>query len=599
MVRALFLCPGLFAKLYAVKIALAQINPTVGALRANSEKIITFARRAVAEGAQLVIFPEMGICGYPPRDLVEKPEFVAAGLEWLRAASRAVPEVAILCGCPVPAAASTGKSVHNSALVLQAGEVIFQQSKMLLPTYDVFDELRNFAPAEQQRVWHWRGQRIAVTICEDAWNDKNYWPKHQTRLLYARDPVAEQLRAGADFLINISASPYTEGKIGLRQEMLSAIAREYGVPIVFVNQVGGDDQLIFDGSSLVLAAGGTLRARAQCLAEDLLVVDTADWRGELRPTPASETEAMFRALVLGTRDYIQKCGFERVVLGLSGGIDSALTAAIAAAAVGADRVRGLFLPTRHTSQESRRAVDELAGRLGIALETIDIEPMFALAMQSLAPQFDRAEASRADLAEQNLQSRLRGLVLMAASNLDGSLVLSTGNKSELAVGYCTLYGDMAGGLAVLSDVLKTQVYELAAYVNRDRERIPAAIIARPPTAELKFNQTDQDDLPPYPALDVLIREYVENYCDSRSIAARAGLSPELVAALIRRIDHSEYKRQQAAPGLKISRKAFGMGRRLPVAQRYEAPEVPGDRLPAQPVISGSRERVESTRSMGG
>jgi len=576
-----------------MKLALAQMNPTVGALEANHDRIVAMARQAHAHGAELVIFPEMAICGYPARDLVEKPEFVAEGLDWLRRASRAVPEVAILCGCATPAPSSTGKSVHNSALVLHAGEVIFQQSKMLLPTYDVFDELRNFAPAEQQRIWRWNGLRIALTICEDAWNDKNYWPQRNARLLYARDPVEEQLRGGADFLINISASPYSTGKIPLRQEMLGAIAREYKIPVVLVNQVGGNDSLIFDGCSMAVGEDGTLRARAACFEEDLLVVDTASWRGDIRPAPGAERSgapqdeipAMHQALVLGTRDYVRKCGFTRVLLGLSGGVDSAVTAALAVEALGAENVTAVYLPSRYSSAESHADAAETARRLGIALREVAIEPLFEQAQRSLAADLRAAAPALADLADQNLQSRLRGLVLMAESNLTGALVLSTGNKSELAVGYCTLYGDMAGGLAILADVLKTQVYELARHLNREREVIPASVLRKPPTAELKPDQRDQDDLPPYETLDAVITQYVEESRSPEAIAAALDLDPELVRALIRRMDHSEYKRQQAAPGLKISKKAFGMGRRLPIAQRYAAPAIPGDRLPALAEVS--------------
>jgi len=565
-----------------VKIALAQINPTVGDLAANAAKISDFARHALAGGAGIVIFPEMAICGYPARDLVEKPDFVAHSQEWLRHASAAVPGITIICGCATPAAVSTGKSVYNSALVLRAGELLFQQSKMLLPTYDVFDELRNFAPADHQRIWRPDlddgPRRVALTICEDAWNDKNYWPKFQSRLLYARDPVEEQLRSGADFLINISASPYCTGKIEQRQEMLGAIAREYRVPVILVNQVGGNDQLVFDGCSMVVGEDGTLRARAACFEEDLLIVDTADWRGAIRSAPAG-IEAMRKALVLGVRDYVRKCGFRRVVLGLSGGVDSAVTAALAVEALGAENVTALYMPTRYSSAESEADARALAANLGVELRVVPIEPLFvdALGMLEVAGAADSARAL--DLARQNLQSRLRGLALMAHSNLTGALVLTTGNKSEFAMGYCTLYGDMAGGLSVIADVLKTQVYELAERINQNRPVIPETVLRKPPSAELKPNQFDQDDLPEYAMLDAVIEQYVEKSRTVEAIAEDLDMDPAAIQALIRRIDYSEYKRQQAAPGLKISRKAFGMGRRLPIAQRYEAPLVPGDSLP--------------------
>ncbi len=553
-----------------MKIALAQINPTIGALAANAEKIAAVAQQAAAAGAELVIFPEMAIGGYPPRDLVEKTDFVAASRSWLEWASRQAPSTAILCGCATPAAAETGKSVHNSALVLKNGELLFQQSKMLLPTYDVFDESRNFAPAERQRVWEWGGLRLAITICEDAWNDKHFWPQRHMRRLYAQDPVADQLRQGADLLINISASPYSHGKMGVREEMLGAIAREYQVPVLLVNQVGGNDQLVFDGSSLVLGPMGELRARLHAFAEDWMVLDSSDWQGLVRARPAQEIEAAYHALVLGTRDYVRKCGFSRVLLGLSGGVDSAVTAAIAVAALGAKSVLGVAMPGPYSSQGSLADARQLAVNLGIALEEVPIGPGFAALNGMLAPWFaGLAPDVAADLTQQNLQSRLRGMVLMAGSNRLGALLLSTGNKSELAVGYCTLYGDMAGGLSVISDVLKTEVYALARHINREREIIPRATLEKAPSAELKQDQTDEQDLPPYEILDQVIRDYIEEYRTAEHIAARRNLALPLVRGLIQRMDRAEHKRQQAAPGLKISKKAFGMGRRFPIAQQYE------------------------------
>ncbi len=563
------------------------MNATVGALAANAARIVEMARQAEAAGAELAIFPELTICGYPPRDLSEKPDFVAQGQAWLRWASAEVPGLTLLCGCLVPADSRTGKSVHNAALALAGGEVLFTQKKMLLPTYDVFDDARNFAPAESQQPWHWRGRRFAVTICEDAWNDKKFWPRRHARLLYSRDPVAEQMAAGAELLINISASPYTSGKLQVREEMLAAIAAEYHAPVLFVNQVGGNDQLIFDGSSQALDAGGAVIARAAAFREDLLMIELAEG-GRREPQPECEEQAMLDALVLGTRDYVAKCGFRRAVVGLSGGVDSALTAAIAVRALGPGQVLGLSLPSRFTSEASRRDAAALAHNLGIELRTVPIEPMFAAALDTLPEGWaGLPECDAGGITEQNLQSRLRGLALMSFANRMGALVLSTGNKSELATGYCTLYGDMAGGLAVISDLLKSEVYRLCRYLNREREIIPAAILQKPPSAELRFGQTDQDDLPPYDAVDAVIRAYVEDYKTGEQIAAETGLDPELVRGLIRRIDRSEYKRQQAAPGLKISRKAFGMGRRFPIAQQYEdVQEAPA--LPADAIQTGSR-----------
>jgi NAD+ synthase (glutamine-hydrolysing) len=554
-----------------VKIALAQINPTVGALRENAAKMVSAARDALRQGAELIVFPELAICGYPPRDLVEKPDFVAANQRWLRDVSLEVPEIAVLSGCVTPAREQTGKSVHNSALVLQAGQIVFQQSKMLLPTYDVFDEARNFAAAERQQIWNWRGRRIGLTICEDAWNDKNFWPRRNVRLLYPRDPVAEQLRAGAEFMINISASPYSAGKIEVREQMLAAIAREYRTPVIAVNQVGGNDQLVFDGSSMVIDGAGGVTLRLDSFAEDATVLEIGCWGGVQKPRPASSVEAMFRALVLGTRDYVHKCGFQHVVIGLSGGIDSAVTAAIAVEALGPGRVLGISMPSRFSSRSSVTDAQRLAENLGIRLRTVPIEKPFAGFDEALRLGCDDlpvCSSQAADLTEQNLQARIRGTILMAFSNRTGALVLSTGNKSELATGYCTLYGDMAGGLAVISDVLKTQVYELARWLNREREVIPEGIIAKAPSAELRPNQTDQDDLPPYEIVDAVVRDYVESYLTGEEIAAARRLPLPVVQDVIRRIDHSEYKRQQAAPGIKVSVKAFGMGRRFPIAQRY-------------------------------
>ncbi len=545
------------------------MNPIVGALPANAARIAAMARQAQAAGAELAIFPELTICGYPPRDLAEKPDFVAHGQDWLRWASAEVPGITLICGCLTPADSRTGKSVHNSAQVLADGEVLFTQKKMLLPTYDVFDDSRNFAPAESQQTWNWRGHRLAITICEDAWNDKKFWPRRHARLLYNRDPVAEQMDEGAALLINLSASPYTTGKMQVRREMLAALAAEYRVPVLFVNQVGGNDELVFDGSSQALAPDGEVIARAASFREDLLLVDLPGG-GRREPEPAEEERALLEALVLGTRDYVAKCGFRRVVIGLSGGVDSALTAVIAARALGPEQVLGLALPTRFTSQASLRDAAQLAANLGIELRTVPIEPMFAAALASLPPHWaGLPECDPGAITEQNLQSRLRGLTLMAFANRTGALVLSTGNKSELATGYCTLYGDMAGGLAVISDLLKTQVYRLCHYLNREQEVIPRTILEKAPSAELRFDQTDQDDLPPYEAVDAVIRGYVENYKTGEQIAAETGLDATLVRGLIRRIDRSEYKRQQAAPGLKVSGKAFGMGRRFPIAQQYE------------------------------
>ena len=546
-----------------MKLGLAQINPTVGDFSGNSQKIIEFARDAHAQGAQLALFPELAVCGYPPRDLVEKPAFVARSQEAVEEIARAVPQITVICGFVSPAKGETGKSVMNSAATLRNGRVEFVQSKMLLPTYDVFDELRYFEPATSQKVLPLSGEQLAITICEDAWNDKHFW--HQRRL-YKIDPVDELLRAGANVMLNISASPFHLGKRELRREMLETIARDNKVPVVFVNQVGGNDSLVFDGSSMVLAPDGRTVARARSFEEDLVLFDTETMEGNLHDQLEGEEASAYAALVLGTRDYVRKCGFRRVVIGLSGGIDSALTAAIAVDALGPENVTGLALPSQYSSEHSLRDARELACRLRIRFEVLPIAPIFDVYRETLAPLFTGLPE---DVAEENIQSRIRGNLLMAFSNKFGELVLTTGNKSELAVGYCTLYGDMVGGLAVISDVPKTLVYRLSRYVNALKPVIPQSTLEKPPSAELRPGQKDSDTLPPYEILDNILEDYVEDYRTAEQIAGQRGYDLKLVRDVIRMIERSEYKRQQAAPGLKITPKAFGFGRRFPIAQKSE------------------------------
>ena len=546
-----------------MKLGLAQINPTVGDFSGNSQKIIEFAREAHAQGAQLALFPELAVCGYPPRDLVEKPAFVARSQEAVEEIARAVPQITVICGFVSPAKGETGKSVMNSAATLRNGRVEFVQSKMLLPTYDVFDELRYFEPATSQKVLPLSGEQLAITICEDAWNDKHFW--HQRRL-YKIDPVDELLRAGANVMLNISASPFHLGKRELRREMLETIARENKVPVVFVNQVGGNDSLVFDGSSMVLAPDGRTVARARSFEEDLVLFDTETMEGNLHDQLEGEEASAYAALVLGTRDYVRKCGFRRVVIGLSGGIDSALTAAIAVDALGPENVTGLALPSQYSSEHSLRDARELACRLRIRFEVLPIAPIFDVYRKTLAPLFTGLPE---DVAEENIQSRIRGNLLMAFSNKFGELVLTTGNKSELAVGYCTLYGDMVGGLAVISDVPKSLVYRLSRYVNALKPVIPQSTLEKPPSAELRPGQKDSDTLPPYEILDNILEDYVEDYRTAEQIAGQRGYDLKLVRDVIRMIERSEYKRQQAAPGLKITPKAFGFGRRFPIAQKSE------------------------------
>jgi NAD+ synthase (glutamine-hydrolysing) len=545
-----------------VKIALGQINPTVGDFAGNAAKIIQFSRRAQADGAGLILFPELSVCGYPPRDLVERPSFVARNRETLDRIAGETQGIAVICGVVTPADSETGKAVRNSAALLTDGKVAFVQSKMLLPTYDVFDEMRNFAPAKAQELFSFCGNRMALTICEDAWNDKQFWLKR----LYPLDPVDALIRAGGNFVLNISASPFWIGKRQLRRDMLASIARQHKVPVVMVNQVGGNDSLVFDGSSLVLNSEGSVIAQGRSFEEDLITFDSKTLAGEMHEQVASDEASVYGALVLGTRDYIQKCGFQKAIIGLSGGIDSALTAAIAADAVGAENVIGVGMPGPYSSQGSIDDARTLAKNLGICFELLSINQAYEAYRETLREVFS---GYKEDVTEENLQSRARGMILMALSNKFGAIVLSTGNKSELGVGYCTLYGDMVGGLAVISDVPKTLVYRVSEYVNSRREVIPRATLEKPPSAELRANQKDSDSLPPYDILDPVLEDYVEDSHPAERIAADRGIDIEVVRRVIRLVDRAEYKRQQAAPGLKISPKAFGYGRRFPIAAKSD------------------------------
>ncbi len=545
-----------------MKIALGQINPTVGDFSGNAERHIDFAKRAQAAGAGLILFPELSICGYPPRDLVERPAFVACNREALEKVADRTRGISVVCGLVTPAQAQTGKSVMNSAALLGDGKVLFVQSKMLLPTYDVFDEMRNFAPGTSQELFPFCGKKMALTICEDAWNDKHFWNKR----LYGFDPVEALVREGGNFLLNISASPFYLQKRELRRDMLAAIAKAYKVPVVMVNQIGGNDSLVFDGSSLVIAPDGRVVAQGKSFEEDLVIFEPDALTGEVHSQIEGIEASAYAALVLGTRDYVHKCGFQRVIIGLSGGIDSALTAAIAVDAVGPENVIGVGMPGPYSSRGSIDDARTLAGNLGIRFELIRITDAYDTYIKVLKPVFAGREE---DVTEENIQSRIRGTLLMALSNKFAGLVLSTGNKSELGVGYCTLYGDMVGGLAVISDVPKTMVYRLSHYVNSRRPVIPRAILEKPPSAELRPNQQDSDTLPPYDILDTILEDYVEDSKTAEQIAEGHNYDIALVRRVIFMVDRSEYKRQQAAPGLKISEKAFGVGRRFPIAARFE------------------------------
>ena len=542
-----------------MKIALAQINTTVGDLAGNEAKILDSSARARSEGVDLVLFPELSITGYPPRDLLLKKDFIAGNLAVLQRLAAASGPAALLVGYVGENKDTPGRDVTNSAALLQNGRIVDTRTKTLLPTYDVFDEDRYFEPARNNAPLSIANQICGVTICEDIWNDEDFWPHRR----YRANPAGEVLAAGARHLFNISASPWHVGKEKLRAQMVASFARKSGCPAALCNLVGGNDELIFDGDSLVFNAAGELIAQGKAFEEDFVVVDTEKSPAIFPVTPSDE-EHVYRALVLGLRDYFHKCGFRSAVLGLSGGIDSAVVACLAVAALGADHVQGVSLPSQFSSQGSLDDARLLAKRLGLRYDVIPIQPPFAAVKQQVKPVFGgRPE----DTTEENIQARLRGVILMALSNKFGSLLLTTGNKSELAVGYCTLYGDMCGGLAVISDVPKTMVYRLAHWINRDREIIPAASITKAPSAELRPDQTDQDSLPPYETLDAILEQYVVHGRSSAEIA-RLGYAPETVKQVIRLIDVNEYKRRQAAPGLKVTTKAFGVGRRFPIAQRY-------------------------------
>jgi NAD+ synthase (glutamine-hydrolysing) len=543
-----------------MKIALGQFNPTVGDFKGNSARMLEWAADAKSRGAQLAVFSELGLCGYPPQDLVERPGFLARNESALKELAARVPLPCVV-GYVGRGQRETGKRAANCAALLADGRIAFEQRKMLLPTYDVFDESRYFQPAASQTNVAFGGQQIGITICEDCWNDKDYWKQR----LYERDPVAELVSKGTTVLLNISASPYNLDKRALRMDMLRALARRHKVPVIYVNQVGGNDSLVFDGSSMAFNADGKLAALARSFEEDLILYDVAGGEGEIRSEPTEELEAAYEALVCGTRDYVRKCGFRKVVIGLSGGVDSALVAAIATAAVGPENVLGVSMPSPYSSEGSRRDADHLAKNLGIQLMVLPIAEVFESYRKALCPAF---RGTKEDVTEENIQARIRGNFLMGISNKFGHLVLSTGNKSELAVGYCTLYGDMAGGLAVISDVPKVMVYELARLINRRREVIPEATLTKPPSAELKPNQTDLDSLPPYDILDRILKAYIEDLQSPDEIASHYGFPLELVRDIARRVDKNEYKRKQAPPGLKITSKAFGVGRRFPLANRF-------------------------------
>ena len=548
-----------------MKIALAQINPTVGDFSGNAAKMVAFAARARDAGCDLVVFPELATCGYPPGDLLERPAFIAANHDCLDYLVKTIVGIGVVVGYVERNPDNAGKGLFNALALFDQDEIRFRAFKRLLPTYDVFDEHRHFEPGQACEVFAYKGFKLGLTICEDAWNDPDIF----ARRIYADDPVEQLVAAGADLLINISASPFHIGKRDLRLRMLAALARKYGMPLVHVNQVGGNDSLIFDGISAGYDSNGDLMARCRDFEEDLVVMDARvpaalSGQAQIHAVATSGPESILAALVLGTRDYVHKCGFQRAVIGLSGGIDSALTAAVAARALGPENVTTVFMPSAYTSQDNYEDTARLAHNLGVAYHTIPIDNMFQAFLTHLAPDFDPAAPG---IAEQNIQARIRGTLLMGLSNQSGALVLSTGNKSELAVGYCTLYGDMNGGLAVISDVPKTLVYKVSACFNTTREIIPRRILAKAPSAELKPDQADQDDLPDYAVLDAVLRGMVEEFKSAETLI-QEGHDPQVVYDIFRRVEVNEYKRHQAAPGIKVTSKAFGSGRRYPIAKCY-------------------------------
>jgi NAD+ synthase (glutamine-hydrolysing) len=547
-----------------MKVTLAQLNPTVGDIKGNLEKIPDVLDAASVDLSDLVVLPELFLVGYPPRDLLKREWFIKKVEEAIGVVaeiSSIYPETGILFGAPVPVQKEAGHRLYNSAVLAYQGKILHYTHKSLLPTYDVFDEGRYFDPADDIDVVPFKDEILGISICEDAWNDKGFWP----RPIYSLDPIAILARKGATLLVNISGSPFYLGKEKLRFDMVRHHAMTHKLPFVFVNQVGANDELIFDGRSFALDSDGNAITVLSSYCEHLETIDTRTSGTADRYSPEVHTESAYEALVLGVRDYLRKCGFNNAVIGLSGGIDSAVVACIAADAIGADNVLGVAMPSRFSKPESTQFASKLADSLGIHFDTIPIEPMYEAYHESLHEQLEFGDGVEVTL--ENIQARIRGNILMAISNKFGHLVLSTGNKSELAVGYSTLYGDMSGGLAVISDVPKTLVYEIARYINRDKEVIPEWIIERPPSAELRPDQLDQDTLPPYEILDKIIHHYVDLECSISDII-NEGFDPATVQWVVKTIDRNEYKRRQAAPGLKITSKAFGMGRRMPIAAKY-------------------------------
>jgi NAD+ synthetase len=546
-----------------MKTAIAQINPVIGDFNHNSRKIIHYSKKARDLSCDLVIFSELVVSGYPPRDLLEKEDFIDANIECLKKLVSSINDIGVICGFVDKNPDNEGNRLFNSAVLFENGKILHKVNKRLLPTYDIFDERRYFEPGTEVVSFPYKGRRIGLTICEDIWNDKNAIKK----IAYHLNPVLLMIEDGADLIINISASPFHVGKRELRWDMLGSIAKKYNVPLVFVNQVGGNDSVLFDGISTAFNREGQMTVRAKDFEEDLVVFDLNKSLPDEQThndINGQDTESILKALIMGTHDYVTKCGFKKVVVGSSGGIDSALTTYIATMALGKENVSTVFMPSQYTSKDNHEDTKKLSENLGIGLVTIPIDSIFKEFLEYTSPSFNKNEPG---IVEQNIQARIRGTILMAMSNREGSILLSTGNKSELGVGYCTLYGDMNGGLAVISDVPKTVVYDLARFINAEKEYIPSRIITKVPSAELKPDQIDQDDLPPYDILDSILKGYIEDFKSADELV-KAGFDRNLVEDVIARVDSNEYKRYQAAPGLKVTSKAFGYGRRYPLAQRY-------------------------------
>ncbi|MBW1840657.1 MAG: NAD+ synthase [Deltaproteobacteria bacterium] len=549
-----------------MKIAVAQINPIIGDFDHNAGRIKHFAGQAASDGCDLIVFSELAVSGYPPLDFLEKADFVEANFACLDNLLTSIRGIGVICGCIERNPVGKGKPLFNSAVLFEDGKILHKVRKRLLPTYDVFDESRYFEPGLESASYPYKGHNIGLTVCEDGWNDPDIFKKS----IYPIDPVALVVEDGADMVINISASPFRVGNRAFRWHMFGTMAEKYGVPFIFANQVGGNDSVLYDGISAVFDINGNIVARARDFEEDFVIFDTTAREGsefmsdQRHAVSGSDIESILNALVMGTRDYVTKCGFSTAVVGLSGGIDSALTACVAAKALGRENVSAVFMPSRYTSDDNFQDTHQLSENIGIEIETIPIDGIFDEFLKYLSPVFDKTSPG---ITEQNIQARIRGSILMGLSNKHGSLVLSTGNKSELAVGYCTLYGDMNGGLAVISDVPKTMVYELARFINAEKTMIPQRIVEKAPSAELKPDQADEDDLPPYDILDPILKGYIEDFKGLEDLV-EMGFERHLVKDVISRIHRNEYKRYQAAPGLKVTSKAFGYGRRYPLAQQY-------------------------------